>query len=615
MMKRFIRTGVLVIAVLVCASAAWAQVQTVELQTLGGSESNVYAVNDTGLSVGWATTSDGSIRAVRWDKYGNVFDLAAFPPATITAVSSSAIRINNLGQVIGNYTDSAQHQRAFVWTQEGGMQDLGTLGGNETQAIAINEVGQVIGRSESATPDEWKPFVITPHTKDDGMPEWYQGTPPMNELMTDLGPTPSGRLWGGKYSPFGPTALNDHGIVVGIYDQPWGNTGMVYRGFGWSQLTGMVDLGTLGGTEGDFTDPLALSDFRAAGYSTTDGNTHAFVIEPQSCGEIMALFCPTIEPIFTMVDLGTLGGPYSIARAVNNAGQIAGTSNYSLTGPQHAVIWAGDGPQDLGTLGGQSQPTWSEASGMNETGQVIGRSKPLSCPDSDPNCHHGFVWSESTQMLDLPPLPGKYTRSWAVAISNTGYVVGYSGYWIYPHWYTRAVVWTADSTPPVINIASPEPSNYLHSDMLVIDFSASDPSGLAGPPTATLDGFVVNNREEINLLSLPLGMHTLSVVAIDNVGNSGSQSVSFNIIATLDSLIEAVNYFVQKGEVNDNNLWKSLFRKLSEAQEAVKRGNMNVAVNKLRDFMDQVNAQSGKQITTYSASLLITDAEYVLNTF
>jgi hypothetical protein len=199
-----------------------------------------------------------------------------------------------------------------------------------------------------------------------------------------------------------------------------------------------------------------------------------------------------------------------------------------------------------------------------------------------------------------------------VAISNTGYVVGYSGYWIYPHWYTRAVVWTSDSTPPDINIASPKPFNYLHSDMLVIDFSVSDSSGLAGPPTATLDGRVVNNRQGINLLSLPLGTHTLVVVAVDNTGNSGSQSVSFNIIATLDSLIAAVNYFAQQGKI-DNNLWKSLSRKLNEAQEASKRGNMNVSVNKLTDFIDQVNAHSGKQIPTNVASLLVIDAGYVIS--
>jgi probable HAF family extracellular repeat protein len=223
-MKRFIRTGVLVIAVFACASAAWAQVQPVELQTLGGNESNVYAVNDTGVSVGWATTSEDLFCAVRCDRYGNVEDLAAFYPTTISAVRSSAIGISNLGQVIRNYTDSAGHQRAFLWTQEGGMQDLGTLGGNETQVIAINEVGQVIGRSEF-TPNEWRPFIITPQANDDGMPKWYQGTPPMNELMTDLGPTPNGRPWGGKYSPFGPTALNDQGDRGGDLRAALGNHG------------------------------------------------------------------------------------------------------------------------------------------------------------------------------------------------------------------------------------------------------------------------------------------------------------------------------------------------------------------------------------------------------
>ncbi len=45
-------------------------------------------------------------------------------------------------------------------------------------------------------------------------------------------------------------------------------------------------------------------------------------------------------------------------------------------------------------------------------------------------------------MIDLPPLSETYTRSWAVAINNGGYVVGYSGYWIHPHWYIRATLWT-----------------------------------------------------------------------------------------------------------------------------------------------------------------------------
>jgi len=171
-----------------------------------------------------------------------------------------------------------------------------------------------------------------------------------------------------------------------------------------------------------------------------------------------------------------------------------------------------------------------------------------------------------------------------------------------------------DKTPPIIQVSPPLSYEYLHSDTLVPTFSATDSvSGLAtGYPAATLDSTVVNSGQPINLLSLSLGTHTLSVVAVDNAGNSESQSLSFKIIATLDSLTAAVNYFAQNGEIDGNKLWKSLLGKLNEAQEAVRRGNTNVAVSKLKDFIDQLNAQSGKHITTNAASLLITDAGYVI---
>jgi hypothetical protein len=172
-----------------------------------------------------------------------------------------------------------------------------------------------------------------------------------------------------------------------------------------------------------------------------------------------------------------------------------------------------------------------------------------------------------------------------------------------------------DKSSPLIQVSSPLSPEYLHSDTLIVTFSATDSvSGLAiGFPAAVLDSSLVNSGQQIDLLSLPLGPHTLSVVAIDNAGNSKSQSVSFKIIATLDSLVAAVNYFAQKGEINDGNFWKSLLKKLNEVQEAAKRGNMNVAVNKLKDFIDQVNAQSGKYITTNAAFLLITDAGFVMS--
>jgi probable HAF family extracellular repeat protein len=63
--------------------------------------------------------------------------------------SSTAYKVNNLGQIVGQATNSAGRGRAFIWDRNKGMRDLNALV-NEPDwvlntAYDINEKGEIVG--------------------------------------------------------------------------------------------------------------------------------------------------------------------------------------------------------------------------------------------------------------------------------------------------------------------------------------------------------------------------------------------------------------------------------------------------------------------------------------
>jgi hypothetical protein len=90
-------------------------------------------------------------------------------------------------------------------------------------------------------------------------------------------------------------------------------------------------------------------------------------------------------------------------------------------------------------------------------------------------------------------------------------------------------------------------------------------------------------------------------------------NVTFRIVATIDTLIGAVNTFIPVGQI-DASVGRSLLSKLEDAKRALLRGNLAAARSKLTDFRSQVSAQSGQSISPSAAQLLIADADYVLGT-
>jgi probable HAF family extracellular repeat protein len=85
--------------------------------------------------------------------------------------------------------------------------------------------------------------------------------------------------------------------------------------------------------------------------------------------------------------------------------------------PVHALFWDHDRVINLGSLGGNFG---NQAHGMNNRGQVVGASDL-----AGDAVFHGFVWSQSSGMKEVPPLDGD-TYNVALGINDPGVVVGAS---------------------------------------------------------------------------------------------------------------------------------------------------------------------------------------------
>jgi probable HAF family extracellular repeat protein len=141
------------------------------------------------------------------------------------------------------------------------------------------------------------------------------------------------------------------------------------RAFIWNGSTGMLDLGTLGGA---YAQALAIND---SGFVT--GNSQTTALTSRSGAAHAFLYPPlSIASIRRMRDLGTLGGNYSYGMFINGDNHVVGYSTIDSSDDRvHAFLHDGTKMRDLGSLGGKElESDQSFALGVNIADEVVGYS-------------------------------------------------------------------------------------------------------------------------------------------------------------------------------------------------------------------------------------------------
>jgi probable HAF family extracellular repeat protein len=302
-------------------------VQDLDLGQIGGSGSAATSINDAGVAVGYLVTNIHDTRAARTGANG-IFE---FLPG-LASIPSDAQGVNADGDIAGSFQVSSYPNWAYHamrYTDRGGIEDLGTLGGPNSFAYRINRQRQVAGMSYvSVSPLVVRAFLATP-----GQP------------MRDLGTFSTS-----PYASSVASGINDTGQVAGHAET---STGRVHV-FRFTPGVGLQDL------TADYEFSFA-NDINAAGQVvgrvTTTSGDHAFRYSDDA----------------GLVDLHALGAT-SNAYSVSDRGDVVGSFAISGQASRAFLYTDAEGMIDLNSrIDPASGWVLNAAFGINAAGEIVGQ--------------------------------------------------------------------------------------------------------------------------------------------------------------------------------------------------------------------------------------------------